>query len=174
MSAAPLALRKLRCLFGVRDDLHEFAEHTLNTLSIGALNGSCGWCKDFGGIRAAVVHRCGSYQVELVIAQPGLVVPTHTHIGTDSIEYPIAGAVRLTVDGRELFGHLDDERFFSTVKGSAVRIAHDAPHSARTHRTLGAMFLSVQRWTAAPGYLGDNYQGRGMSAQHDALLRAAH
>lgn len=149
----------LHCLFGVRDDLHAFADGVVNGLSLAQLNAPHAWTKAYGGVRAAILHREAQYQAELVIVAPGVDLPAHTHLGTDSIEYALSGCIRLHVNGAEPFGDLDDERFMAFVKGKAIRIRHDAPHGGRAHAELGAVFLSMQRWSAPPAFLGDNWQG---------------
>ena len=163
-------MAKLRCLYGVADDLHDFAEHALNTLPLGGLNATADLGAHYGPVHAAVLHREGAYQIELVVFQPGYEIPAHTHLGTDSIEYSLFGGVKFALDGVPLFDHLDDARFMHFVRGKGLRIANDTLHSGRALDGLGAMFLSFQRWTTPMTPLGDNYQGASMSFKHKARI----
>ncbi len=163
-------MAKLHCLFGVRDDLHEFAESILFGTPMGLLNGMCQQATDYGDVHATVLHRDGDYQVELVCMQPGLHVPLHTHLGTDSIEYALGGSVRFTINGQELFPGVDEDKLMSFVKGKGLRIPNDAAHGGLVHPVLGATFLSFQRWSGPVMQLGDNYQGVAMSPKHAALM----
>ena len=159
-------MAKFRCLYGVHDDLHDFTEHALSTLPLGGLNARADMGAHYGPVHAAVLHREGIYQIELVVVQPDFQIPTHTHIGTDSIEYSLFGGVRFEVGGEKLFDNMDDQRFMHFVRGKGLRIANDMPHGGRSLSGLGAMFLSFQRWTTPMTPLGDNYQGVTMSDEH--------
>lgn len=166
-------MAKLKCLYSVRDDLHAFAEHALNTLTFAQMNAPLSWMVDHTAVQCAILHREGPYQVELVVARPGIVIPVHTHPGTDSIEYTVSGGVRLHVDGRDLTDTMDEDRFFAFMKGKGVRIPADALHGGQVHPVLGAMFLSFQRWEGPHDHIGHNYQGCGVSPEHDALKGCA-
>lgn len=165
-------MARLRCLYGVRDDLHEFAEYAWNTLSFGAMTADLAWAVDHQGVQCAILHRDACYQAELIVVQPGVIIPTHTHPGTDSIEVPVAGAVRFWIDGKDLYRGIDDARLLKLIRGNGLRIAQDAPHGGRALPTIGAMFLSFQRWEGAPRHIGENYVGQGVSPAHASILEA--
>lgn len=153
-------------MYQVRDDLHDFAEHALHTLPLGGMNAGLGLGAHYGPVHAAVVHRQGPYQIELVTFRPGYEIPVHTHLGTDSIEFPLFGGVRFELAGHRPFDHLDDARFLQFSAGKALRIGNDVPHAGRALDGIGAMFLSFQRWTTPMTPLGDNYQGAEMAPGH--------
>lgn len=165
--------RRLKCLYGVKDDLHDFTERAINTLTLADMNAPCGWAADYGAVQCGILHRDRQFQIEMVIVRPGVVIPPHTHPGTDSIEYAISGGLRLHIGGEKPFDHLDDDRFLSFIEGKGVRIASDAAHGGVAHPLLGAVFLSFQRWTGSQGHIGDNYVGAGVSSRHDVRIAAA-
>ena len=59
-----MAGKKLHCLFGIKDDLHEFAEAAINTLPLCAMNAPLTWCQDFGSVQAGILHRDDNFQIE--------------------------------------------------------------------------------------------------------------
>lgn len=163
-------MAKFRCLYGVKDDLHDFTEHALNTLPLGGLNAAANLGAHYGPVHAAVLHRDGIYQIEMFVVQPDFEIPVHTHRGTDSIEYPIFGGVKFELGGKKPFDHLDDQRFLQFVRGKGLRIANDMPHGGRALSGIGAMFLSFQRWTTPMTPLGDNFQGAAVSDHHQSRM----
>lgn len=149
---------KLRCLYGVKDDLHDFAEHALNTLPIGAFNAPCSLTRHFGDAHCSILHRERGYQIELVTIAPGVDIDEHAHPGVDSIEYALSGGVRFVLNGERPFDGLSDERFLEFVKGKGLRIADDAMHGGPAMARLGAVFLSFQRWpNGACQHIGENF-----------------
>lgn len=163
-------MAKLHCLYAVRDDLHDFAERFVSTVTFAQLNAPCGLLKDFGDFQCGILHREGAFQVEMMVVRPGVVIPPHTHPGTDSIEYPVTGGVRLYVGDKDPFTKLDDERFLSFIKGKGIRIAGDAVHGGQAHPTMGAVFLSIQRWSIDQAHIAQNYDGAGVSPAHDDII----
>ena len=122
-----MAGKKLHCLFGIKDDLHEFAEAAINTLPLCAMNAPLTWCQDFGSVQAGILHRDDNFQIELIVVQPNVWIPEHVHPGTDTIEYPISGHVRFVINGQALFDGYDDDRFLSFSKGKGDYSKGDAP-----------------------------------------------
>lgn len=167
-----MAGKKLHCLFGIQDDLHEFAEAAINTLLLCAMNAPLTRCKDFGGVQAGILHRDKNFQIELIVVQPNVWIPEHVHPGTDTIEYPISGHVRFVINGKELFEGYDDDRFLSFSKGKGVRINQGDVHAGQT-LPMGAMFLSIQRWDSKqPDHIGNNWLGAGVSETHHKIIEA--
>src|SRR5690349_7725871 len=85
----------LRCLFGERDDLHDYAaavraalaEHlAANPLSL--LSSDSFDC--------AVAHRIGNFQAEVVKMHPDAPVPMHIHPNVDSIDLLVSGYLDLS------------------------------------------------------------------------------
>lgn len=163
MSAAPL-----HCLLARRDDLHDFAEHWLNTATVMSLNAPLCLSKDFGGAVCGVLHQDGAYQVELITFNGGVCIPSHTHPGTDSIEFPLSGGVQFVVNGRALL-HSADNSFLRRTKNQGLRINADDVHSGRVI-SVGAMFLSIQRWSSSLAHIGENYVGAAVSEKHKQAM----
>lgn len=135
-------MSKFYCHFGVKDDLHDYAESIVARVEDVAQNVPL-QTTDFGSMKSAVVHRLGSFQVELLTIGPREHLPLHTHPGVDSIDYLLNGSLMLLLSG---------QRFaYAARKGKSygMRIAEDAPHGGHTGRH-GLTFVSIQRWNRKP------------------------
>lgn len=149
---------RLEVINGTRDDLHDFAERFLNELTFSAMNGLCRKVVDCGPVQGAVLHQSGSYQVEFITFAPNLVIPPHTHPGTESIEYPIAGMATLKVGDFDPFKGMPERLALRMAKGRGLRIPEHAVHSGTISDT-GAMILSFQRWSVPMAHIGQNWKG---------------
>lgn len=130
------------CYFGVKDDLHDYAESIVARVEDVAKNVPI-QTTAFGRMKSAVVHRLGSFQVELLTLEPKEHLPLHTHPGVDSIDYLLNGSLMLMLSG---------QRFAYAARkgqGYGMRIAQDAPHGGYSGRH-GLTFVSIQRWNRNP------------------------
>lgn len=165
---------KLRCINEKRDDLHAFAESFLGWCPIANFSAGNGLDLglDFGGVQTSVLQADGRFQVEAVMVGPNVVIPDHTHPNVDTIEYPLAGLLRLTLDGIDLFPNAGDDVYALCARRVAVRIDRDQIHGGKAGPG-GALFLSIQRWdTLARGHVGRDWRGATVSPAHEALAKA--
>lgn len=157
------------CLLAKKDDLHDFACHWLSTASVLSMNAPLHLCKDFGGAVCGVLHREGMYQVELISFGRNLDIPAHVHPGTDSIDFPLSGGVRVIVNDREILHAATHDGFLRKTKNQGLRINANDAHSGRV-LDGGAVFLSIQRWTGAFAHIGENYVGGAVSPKHKEMM----
>ena len=122
------------------------------------MNSLCRPVFDFGLVQSACLHRASQYQVEFITFAPGLVIPSHCHPGTESIEFPIAGAANLIVDGFDPFYGLSERVAMRLARGKGLRIPALAYHSG-TVSDSGAMILSFQKWDKPMARIGQNWVG---------------
>lgn len=160
---------KLRCLNGKKDALNDWAEHWINTATLSTMRPMS--IRDDGPAQVVVLDRDGQFQAELCIFRGGVVIPPHTHPSMDSIETGIAGGVRFTIDGREMFRHLSDERLIGLGIGRGLRFNSYNVHSG-TVLPCGAVFMSLQHWRGEPTSVGLDYVGHPISEQQATWLRA--
>lgn len=157
---------RLRTAFEIRDDLHEFADAWL--ASQGAL-ADARELRHADGAMVAVLHRAGRYQVELCCVSGGTVIPDHIHPNADTIEVPVAGLLRLRVNGVDPFAGMSDERLRNFRRPFGIRINHDDWHGTEVGAP-GSMFLSIQRWTGDPQSVLTDYAGEPLGDLHRSLL----
>lgn len=162
---------KKRCLFGIADDLQDYAERVLSMLDT---QSEPIFSRCYGPVTSSLIHREFVYQTELVEVRPNTVLPTHRHPLVDSIECPISGFMRFTVDGRDPYAGVSDERLERFAIGKLLRIGGSQWHSGRAG-ARGAQFLSMQRWPAnAPyGLIGERWEGKHVSGLHAGWARNA-
>lgn len=153
----------MRCLFGVKDDLHAYAERVVAMPLSAPILG-----RDYGPVHSSLLHRDGKFQTELVTVRPGVVLPEHRHPGVDSIECPLEGFIRFRINGEDPYAGVSDERLARFAIGKLVRIAEDAWHSGRAGPE-GVKFLSMQRWTGEQSLIGERWVGATVSKEHASL-----
>lgn len=160
----------LKVLFGVRDDLYDYAEavrarlaEVLGTKPIAA--------RDFGNFDCAVLHRAGSFQAELVHIQPDQRIPPHVHPHVSSIDLLVSGDVDLVVNGARIAHGYAAERRMSFMKRAAIRIAANVVHGGVTAGE-GVTFLSCQRWAVPPHHIALSWAGAPCTKVHEELLDA--
>lgn len=156
-----------------RDDLHDFAEYFLNTLTFASMNSLCKKVVDCGPVQGAVLHQKGSYQVELITFAPGLVIPSHSHPGTDSIEYLVAGMAKLRIGDFDPFNGLTELASMRLAKCKGLRIPENEKHSGEVSAT-GAMILSFQRWKIPLTHIGLNWEGDYAGTLHESACGVRH
>lgn len=149
----------MRCLFAVKDDLHDYAAAVLARMQEHLARRPLA-VQTFAGFDCAVLHRVGNMQAELVQGKPGEVIHMHTHPGVDSIELYVAGHFTLKV-GERLIPR--------PIKGAGVRIAQDAPHCGKVGEE-GVAFLSCQRWATPPSFIAMSWRGRALSDEHARMI----
>lgn len=157
-------MHQLRTIFGIADDLQDFAQEFLN--SGGILSHAISQ-RQTGNNLIAVLHRDGQFQVEMFVIPGGFVINPHRHPNTDTIEVPISGLVRLNVNGVEPFAKFSDEAL-KKMRWRGLRINHDDMHGG-TVAEGGAMFLSIQRWVTKPTSVQLDYIGASNSEAHARL-----
>lgn len=160
-------MHTLRTVLGIEDDLQAFAQDFLNS---GGILSHALSLRQTGGNLVACLHRDGQFQVEMFTIPGGFVINPHRHPNTDTIEVPVAGLVRLNVNGEEPFEKFSDEAL-KKMRWRGLRINHDDMHGG-TVAEGGAMFLSIQRWVTAPSSVQLDYIGASNSDAH-ARLRDA-
>ncbi|MBS0342012.1 MAG: hypothetical protein JSS56_15945 [Proteobacteria bacterium] len=167
--AAP---KKLRTMFGADDELQAFAEHWLS--GPGCLSGASSLAHTDGAM-VACLYRDSTFQVELCCVPPGFVIPDHVHPHADTIEVPVAGVLRLHVNGKDVYAGRCDERVQRLNRGSGIRINHTDVHgTAAPVGETGAMFLSIQKWLGCePLSVLTDYLGRPLGEGHQEMLDAA-
>ena len=153
-----------RCAFSIRDELHSLAAHFAH-----AYDHSLNEVRSVDGAKVISVYRDGSYQVELCVISPGLVIPAHTHPHADTIEIGYSGYVRLSVNGLDPFSVISDARMPIFTKGRGIRINHMDVHGGAAGAN-GAAFLSVQRWVGPVRSVLTDYAGEPLGRQHAELL----
>jgi hypothetical protein len=160
----------MRCLYAKRDHLHEFAERIIARLTeiIGARAISS---RDFGGVRATILHREGAYQVEFLDMDPNTRVPTHTHPGADGIEYVWSGEALIRVRAEALAEKYSPVRRALFLRGKSIRVDGETPHSLEVG-PFGFQFLSIQHWgSVIPKHIGEHWRGAPSSPIHEQILR---
>lgn len=153
----------MRCLYGIKDDLQDYAERIV-AMSLPTPIQE----RDYGPVHSAVIHREGLFQTELVTVAPNTDLPNHRHPGVDSIECPQSGFIRFRINGDDPYKWVSDERLARFATGKLVRIQGDAWHSGRTGPE-GVRFLSMQRWPSKPGMIGEVWEGATVSDEHARL-----
>lgn len=162
----------LRTLFGVNDDLQEFAE---SWLSLGCNFTQSKDVKYVDGAMVSQLYRDDKFQVELCCVPPGFVIPDHVHPHADTIELTVAGVLRLHVNGSAVYAGMTDDSIKRLVRGRGVRINHDDVHGTEEPvGENGAMFLSIQRWVGQPMSVLTDYAGQALGGAHLEILDANH
>ena len=156
----------MRCLYGIKDDLHAYAERVV-AMALPAPIMERG----YGPVHSALLHREGEFQTELVRVAPGAELPQHRHPGVDSIECPLEGFIRFRIGGEDPYATVSDERLARFAIGKLVRIAGKAWHSGKAGPE-GAVFLSMQRWTGEQVLIGERWEGATVSEEHASLAQA--
>lgn len=162
-------MKRLRCLFGIDDELHAYAQRFLEAATFFSMNAPAAEMLDLGGPTVCKLQQDGEYQVELVSVPAGFYIPKHVHPNMDSIEVSISGAVRFILNDVDIFAHLDDARLLCRAKHRSLRINRTDVHHGKALAT-GAIFLSIQRWTGNPASAGTDYAGVSLSEKHEHLL----
>jgi quercetin dioxygenase-like cupin family protein len=150
-----------RCLNGVRDDLHDYAE-AINARLAEQLEAGPISISDFGNFEGIVLHRVGPLQAELITILPSATLPNHVHPNVDSIELLVQGNIRFSV------GRL---RITRLIKNAGLRIPANETHGG-TADPSGVAFVSCQRWKIAPSHVGLDWVGRPSTDTHARLLEA--
>lgn len=159
----------MHCLFGIHDDLHDFAALVRATVDE-VCDARPLSSRDFGTARCSILLRKDSYQVELCDMKASSVVTDHTHPGTDSIELGLSGEGLLTIGGVDIAKDATPEKRERFLTGKAIRIGQDVVHGARIGPS-GLVFLSIQRWKSEPRHIGENWVGTPVSSIHEKILR---
>lgn len=152
----------MHCYGAIRDDLHDYAaevkarmfEHLAsNPLAV----------RSFGTFDCCVLHRRDRLQTEIVMIDPGAVIPRHTHPNVDSIDLLVRGNVSaFEIDGTTL------TRF---VRGMGLRIPAGAPHGGTAlAEGIGVWFLSCQRWRVPQKHIALDWAGAPVTSAHGKLL----
>lgn len=150
----------MHCLFGIKDELHDYAAaihaYLLEYVRFAPLES-----KNFGGFDAGIIGRSGRLQAELITIRPCVAVPMHCHPGVESIDMLVAGNV--------MGFQIGEKRIARFVKGIGLRIAADAMHGG-VAGAKGVVFLSCQRWNREPDFIARSWVGDPVSDEHERLL----
>lgn len=155
-----MSSKRLRCLFAVADELHDYAE-AVNARMIEHLASRPLALQDLGSLDCAVLHRAGALQAELIQIHPDRRIPVHSHPGVDSID--------LLVSGNVISFQIWQERLFKFIPKIGLRIAQGAPHGG-VAGPEGVAFLSCQRWVRPPSHITLAWRGRPINDAHEQLL----
>lgn len=158
------------CAFPKDDELQSFAKHWLSTFSILNMKADPSDLIDVGPVRTSVLHKEGQFQVELCMIDAGYVIPEHVHPNMDSIEVPLSGGVRFTINGIDPYVNVNDDRLIQFGRGKGWRINSDDVHGGRVMGS-GAVFLSIQHWKTEPKKVLSDYVGGFLSRQHEGLCQ---
>jgi len=93
----------------------------------------------YGNMTGMVLYRDGCYQVQMFMAQPNSVAPSHIHPNVDSYELFLSGDLDFIIDGIK-YSHKDAIGY-----SAPVRIYPSYWHEGITG-PLGGAFLSMQKW----------------------------
>lgn len=160
----------LKVLFGVRDDLFDYADAVRARLAE-VLAAKPVAARDFGNFDCAVLNRVGNLQAELVHIQPNQRIPLHVHPLVSSIDLLVAGDVALMVRGKSIAHGYSAERRAAFMKRAAIRIENNAVHGGVTGPE-GVLFLSCQRWGVPPHHIALSWAGPPCTETHEAMLEA--
>lgn len=160
-------MAKLRCLYGVKDDLHEYTEAVRERVGLGCIS-----LRDFGKFTGAVFHRTGRFQAELLYIRPNETLPLHVHPGVDSIDLGLDGDALIQISGKTIAEGYSPERRLALLRSTGLRIAQDAPHGGYVG-PHGFLFFSCQRWAGEPSHIGLAWAGAPCSDAHARLLEAS-
>jgi len=162
---------KLQTIGGNQDRLQSFAQSWLNSRSYLARAQSM---THADGALVACVYRDREFQVELCCVPPGMVIPEHVHPHADTIEVLVAGVLRLSVNGRDVFAGQSDADVQRMNRWKGVRINRDDVHgTAVPVGPNGGMFFSIQMWDQfiGPQSVLTDYKGRPLGRQHDGMIK---
>lgn len=111
-----------------------------------------------------VLHRQEQFQTQLFLAQPGLVIPSHTHPNVDSFEVALYG-MTFTHSGVTIPKELIES-------GDAIYVDHDDEHGGFPSDNGGA-FLSVQQWLndTPPSSVGNDWKGETTGPLHQSQIK---
>lgn len=154
----------MKTVFGIEDDLQEFAErwlsegrHLTQAKSINYVD----------GVLVSCLYRDSKFQVELCCAPPRFVIPNHTHPNADTIEVPVYGVLRLHVNGIDIYDGVNEKTASRMNRGVGVRINHNDIHGTTFPvGEGGAIFLSVQSWNGSPKSVLTDYVGSPLGEMH--------
>lgn len=152
----------MRCYGAVHDDLHDYAAEVLERMTE-HLQAKPVAVRSFGSFDCTVVHRQGNLQTELVMIDPGTVIPLHAHPNADSVDLLVRGNVSsFEVSGQKL------ARF---VLGMGLRIPAGEPHGGSAQADdIGVWFLSCQRWRIPPNHIALDWEGAPVTYAHERVL----
>lgn len=162
-------MERLRCLFGVDDELHQFAERFLQSASLFSMVAAGKDMLELGDASVCKLHTDGQFQVELVTVQGGYYIPPHIHPSMDSIEVNLSGAVRFVINGDDVFQSMTDARLLQRTRMRGLRINRNDVHKGQV-LPCGAAFLSFQKWHKSPSSVGLDYDGTPLNDVHKLLL----
>jgi hypothetical protein len=161
---------RFRCLFEVKDDLHDYAEAIrarVNEVFTAPAISTMG----FGNFTGWVTARSGNLQAEIIHVPAFEVLPLHSHPNVDSIDLYVAGDVDLTISGVRIAHGYPRARRMRLLRELGLRIARDALHGGQALEQ-GFTFVSCQRWLVAPAHIGLDWRGPPSTSQHARLLEA--
>ena len=123
--------------------------------------------------------RSNEYQVQMFAVPPNYIIPEHTHPNVDSYEVLMGGDIRFSKNGKWV--EIEDLTFppkkvyedLHPARGGCIRVLPEDPHGGVTG-SLGACFLSVQRWLngVAPHGVENDYVGKTMGDDHSSQVKA--
>jgi quercetin dioxygenase-like cupin family protein len=152
---------KFRCLNGVQDELHDYAE-AINARLAEHLEANPVAIADFGNFEGIVLHRAGQLQAELITILPSAKLPNHVHPHVDSVELLVEGNIRFNVDRLHIT---------RLIKNAGLRIPAKVPHGG-TADPSGVAFVSCQRWAVEPSHVGLDWLGVPATLAHAQMLDA--
>lgn len=163
-----MANLRLKCLFGVQDDLHDYAEAVrarldehLKAAPLSSLANEQWDC--------AVVHRAGQMQAEVIRIGPNERIPPHLHPHVDSIDLLVTGDIDLVISGKRVAEGYSSERRAAFLKRAGLRIAANAPHGGATLGE-GVLYISCQRWAIPQSHIALAWAGAPCSESHARML----
>lgn len=129
-----------------------FAKHILEHGGIPLLPNPA-LTKTSPGWMEVTLYREGCYQIVLVVLLPNAVVPGHRHDHVDSAELWLGGDGFAVVDRIGTLPLTVCEHMSKNL----IWVRAGAHHEGRAGAS-GAVFLSFQKWSIAPGFISDDWQ----------------
>ena len=121
------------------------------------------------GVSGIVLYRNKSFQVELFICQPNLVIPEHTHPDVDSYECFLHG-MKFTHSGETVITEeqaLEEQDGYPINAYQTIRVKPNDLHGGTASKNGGA-FISIQHWLngVEPTHVTSNWDGNLMGVNH--------
>jgi hypothetical protein len=159
------------------DPLYEFACSFLEEKPLADYIGAADTFSRIAEVKALLLFREGSFQVQIFTVPPYYIVPAHTHPNVESIEVYVGGQIRFSHRGNFVFEGRDpvDNLDISPFKWRMLRVSPEDRHGAVVGAT-GAVFISIQRWLndIEPHCVAADYTGPVMDASHLILVKSGH
>ena len=116
-------------------------------------------------------HRHPPYQIQLFIAPPNCIIPTHTHPNVDSYEVFVGGQMQFSLQNEWITVPAEEQTTtpagLNTLRGQTIRVRPYDMHGG-VAGPEGSVFFSVQHWIngVEPHCVSADYVGVAMGQAH--------